>query len=88
MKFLKRFSFVAIFLALFSTLSVWAQETQKEKKVPKKIGIDSDTVKKNLDSLFDSIEWATGYEETKTKAQKDGKPIFFIHSKGDLNGIT
>jgi TPP-dependent pyruvate/acetoin dehydrogenase alpha subunit len=79
---------VALAVLGFFSSGLWAQEQAQKKQVNSKRAIDADTVKNNLDKLFDQITWLPTVEEAKKEAQKDGKLVFFVHSLGSLTGTT
>ena len=45
------------------------------------------TVEKQVAKLTDKITWHASLDDAKTLAQKQNKPIFWLHALGDLDGI-
>ena len=43
-------------------------------------------VEKKVEKLSEKIDWQTSLDEAKSLAQKQHKPIFWIHVLGDLDG--
>ena len=48
--------------------------------------ISADVVEKKVEKLSEKIDWLTSLDEAKSLAQKQHKPIFWIHVLGDLDG--
>ena len=48
--------------------------------------ISGDAVEKKVEKLADKINWETSLDEAKSLAQKQHKPIFWIHLLGDIDG--
>lgn len=38
--------------------------------------------------LNETIEWNTSFDKAKRDAQRSGKPIFWVHMLGSINGHT
>ena len=49
--------------------------------------VPSAVVEKQVARLTDEVHWCTTLEEAKALAQKENKPIFWLHALGDLDGI-
>ena len=46
----------------------------------------SAAVEAKVQRLADQVHWHTSLDEAKNQAQKENKPIFWVHVLGDLDG--
>ena len=67
------------FLGLFLALNGWGW---CQKVIP---GCDA---KKNAQKLVTQVSWSKSLEEAKSRAQQQGKLIFWMHMLGSLEGDT
>jgi hypothetical protein len=44
-------------------------------------------VEKKVARLTDQVTWHASLAEAKAQAQKENKPIFWLHALGDLDGV-
>ena len=88
-----RFITGALIVAL--SLAPWAAAKGKKAKPPAGDSIETkDTgatvppaaVEKRVEQLTRQIHWHSSLEEAKAQAQKENKPIFWLHALGDLDG--
>lgn len=82
-------------LLLSLTVVPWAQAGDKIARVlgngveTKNVGptIPSAVVEKKVTKLTEAVHWCSSLEEAKQTAQKQNKPIFWLHALGDLDGV-
>jgi hypothetical protein len=48
--------------------------------------VPSDVVERQVARLSTLVEWHTSLDEAEAQAQKEQKPIFWVHVLGDLDG--
>ena len=48
--------------------------------------IPGEVVEKKVEKLTDKIDWLSSLDEAKALAQKQHRPIFWLHALGDLDG--
>jgi len=49
--------------------------------------IPSKVVEKQVTKLTQKVHWLSSLDEARAEAQKQKKPIFWLHALGDLDGI-
>lgn len=69
--------------ALFAALvvSTLAPAGDRSPKIP------SAVVEKRVAKLTEKVHWLRDLDEAKALAQKEKKPIFWLHVLGDLDGV-
>jgi hypothetical protein len=86
---MRRFAFATLLLMASVASWVWAAKPASTQNiVTGNVGptMPSVYVEANVSRLTDKIHWHTSFDEAKEQAQKEGKPIFWIHVLGDLDG--
>lgn len=83
-----RMTGLAAILAFIAS-SAWGEQPCCKTRPGRGAGIvDSATIEKNVDRVLEEVRWFDSYEEARAEAQKQKKPIVWIHALGDLQGVT
>jgi opacity protein-like surface antigen len=80
-------AFGAMFVALLAGLAP-AQAAKGVQAPSKGIAARSAEVDSKVADLTKEIRWYTSLDEAQAAAKKSGKPIFWMHMKGELTGVT